>query len=189
MSLRMSSRRRGCRLTSQVGLGGQPGDRGPDVVEADRADPAQVLGHDHVRGQGGQQLGVDVVDGQRVGDQLADRTVHAGAGGKWPDPGRGQHGPAGHRLWWVVALVGDTDQLLAGTRRGHDLGRCGSRMTILGTVNLLPARVRQRHRVPLTHPFAPPGRRQLERYQLRRGSDGHNPVGGHRHLRELPGAD
>jgi hypothetical protein len=65
----------------QVGLGGQPRDRGPDVVDADRADPAQVLGHDYVRGQRGQQLGVDVVDGQGVGDQLADRTVHAGAGG------------------------------------------------------------------------------------------------------------
>jgi hypothetical protein len=55
-----------------VGLGGQPGDRGPDVVEADRAHPGTALGHDHVRGQGGQQLDVDVVDGQGVGDELAD---------------------------------------------------------------------------------------------------------------------
>jgi hypothetical protein len=108
-----------------VGLGGHPGDRGADVVEADGADPAQVLGHDHVRGQVGQQLDVDVVDGQRVGDEPADRTVHAGAGGKRPDPGPGQHGPAGHHLWRVVALVGDADQLVVGAHRGHDLGRRG----------------------------------------------------------------
>ncbi len=72
MSWRMSPKARIQADQRDVGLGGQPGDRGLDVVEADRAHAAQVLGHDHVRGQGGQQLGVDLVDGQGVGDELAD---------------------------------------------------------------------------------------------------------------------
>jgi len=88
---------------------------GADGVVGDGADLAEVLGDDQVRVQLGQQVDVQVVDGQGGPQQLPHRPVQDPAGAVGREPGAGQGRQPGH-LWRVVALMGDSDQVLAGPR-------------------------------------------------------------------------
>jgi len=101
---------------------GQPlGGRAHGAV-GDRADLAQVLGDDHVRGQRGQSVDVQVVDGQGGPEQLAHRPVDVAAGASVREPGGGEGREPGH-LRRVVALMRHPDQLAGGPQGADDLGR------------------------------------------------------------------
>jgi hypothetical protein len=100
---------------------GQPVDGRAHAAVGHGADLAQVLGDDQLRAQLGQQVEVQVVDGQGGAQQLPHRPVQLAAGPGPLEPGAGDGRQLGH-LGWVVALVGDADQLLAGPEGADDLG-------------------------------------------------------------------
>jgi len=92
------------------------------VLEGDRADVADGLGDDQVRGQLRQPLLVEAVERPTFADHRLDGGVDLAGAKPRGEDGRGQvRQPARRRR--VVALVGDADHVGAETEREQHLGR------------------------------------------------------------------
>lgn len=95
---------------------------GGKIFRRGRANTAQILGNDKVRGETFEGFGIHSVDAFAAGSEFADQAVDFDRTGVFRKTGVDDYGFAAGR-GWVVAFVADTNDLVAETEGEEDF--CG----------------------------------------------------------------